>query len=79
MRTSSVRQVSGPYRDLHLAANRLACSLRELGVQRGDRVAIVLPQRPITAVAHIALYRLGAIAMPLSILFGPDSFGLPTG
>ncbi len=62
------------YRDLHLAANRLACSLRELGVQRGDRVAIVLPQRPITAVAHIALYRLGAIAMPLSILFGPEAF-----
>jgi len=61
------------YRDLHLAANRLANALRELGVERGDRVAIVLPQRPITAVAHIALYRLGAIAMPLSILFGPDA------
>ncbi|NCX61468.1 MAG: AMP-binding protein, partial [Betaproteobacteria bacterium] len=61
------------YRDLHLAANRLASSLRELGVERGDRVALVLPQRPITAVAHLAIYRLGAIAMPLSILFGPEA------
>ena len=41
--------------------------------RRGDRVAIVLPQRFETAVAHIALYRLGAVAMPLSMLFGPDA------
>ena len=40
---------------------------------RGDRVAIVMPQRFETAVAHIALYRLGAVAMPLSMLFGPDA------
>ena len=61
------------YRDLHRAANRLANALAALGVKRGDRVAIVLPQRPETAVAHFAIYRLGAIAMPLSILFGPDA------
>ncbi len=61
------------YRDLHLAANRLANALRALGVRRGDRIAIVVPQRPATAVAHIALYRLGAVAMPMSMLFGPDA------
>jgi acetyl-CoA synthetase len=61
------------YRDLHLAANRLANGLRALGVKRGDRVAIVVPQRPATAIAHIAIYRLGAIAMPMSMLFGPDA------
>lgn len=71
--SDSGQQSTWTYRDLHLAANRLACALRELGVDRGDRVAIVLPQRPITAVAHIAIYRLGAIAMPLSILFGPEA------
>lgn len=71
--SDSGQKSSWTYRDLHLAANRLASSLRELGVERGDRVAIVLPQRPITAVAHIALYRLGAIAMPLSILFGTEA------
>ena len=53
--------------------NRLANALRRLGVGRGDRVAIVMPQRFETAVAHIALYQLGAVAMPLSMLFGPDA------
>lgn len=54
-------------------AGRLANVLRDLGVGKGDRVAIILPQRPETAVAHIACYRLGAVAMPLSILFGPEA------
>jgi acetyl-CoA synthetase len=61
------------YRDLHTAANRLANGLRALGVERGDRVAIIVPQRPATAVAHLAIYRLGAVAMPMSTLFGPDA------
>jgi len=61
------------YRRLHEDASRLASALAALGVRRGDRVAIVLPQRPETAVAHLAVYRLGAVAMPLSILFGPDA------
>jgi acetyl-CoA synthetase len=61
------------FADLHHNANRLANALRKLGVKRGDRVAIVMPQRFETAVSHIALYRLGAIAMPLSMLFGPDA------
>jgi acetyl-CoA synthetase len=54
-------------------ANRLSHVLRRLGVERGDRVAIVLPQRPETPVAHLAIYQLGAVAMPLSMLFGPDA------
>ncbi len=61
------------YADLHHHANRLANALRRLGVARGDRVAIVMPQRFETAVAHIALYRLGAVGMPLSMLFGPEA------
>jgi len=61
------------YRELQRAANRLSNVLRALGVAAGDRVAILLPQRPETAVAHIACYQMGAIAMPLSILFGPDA------
>ena len=48
-------------------------ALRRLGVARGDRVAIVMPQRFETAVAHMAVYQLGAVAMPLSMLFGPDA------
>ena len=61
------------YGELQRDANRLAHALRSLGVQRGDRVAIVMPQRFETAVAHIALHQLGAVAMPLSMLFGPDA------
>ena len=61
------------FAELQCAANRLSNALVRLGVARGDRVAIVMPQRFETAVAHIAVYQLGAIAMPLSTLFGPEA------
>ena len=61
------------FRDIQMQANRLSNALHALGVQRGERVAIVLPQRPETAIAHIACYQMGAIALPLSHLFGPDA------
>jgi len=61
------------YRELDQQARQLAAALQRLGVQRGDRVAVVMPQRPETAVAHIALSLLGAVAMPLSMLFGPEA------
>jgi len=61
------------YSELQNAANRLSNALRRAGVARGDRVAVVMPQRIETAVAHMALYQLGAVAMPLSMLFGPEA------
>ncbi len=61
------------YAALAADANRLSNALASLGVKPGDRVAIVLPQRAETAIAHLAIYQLGAVAMPLSILFGPDA------
>jgi acetyl-CoA synthetase len=61
------------FRDLQQEANRLSNALAALNVKRGDRVGIILPQRPETAIAHIACYQMGAVAMPLSILFGPDA------
>ncbi len=61
------------YEELQIEANRLSNALRHLGVERGDRVGIVLPQRVDTAVALIACLQMGAIAMPMSILFGPDA------
>jgi acetyl-CoA synthetase len=59
--------------DLQREANRLSNVLARLGVAQGDKVAIVLPQRRETAVAHIATYQMGAVAVPLSFLFGPDA------
>jgi len=59
--------------DIQQQANRLSNALAALGVQRGDRVAIILPQRPETAIAYMALFQMGAIALPLSHLFGPDA------
>ncbi|WP_408960313.1 acyl-CoA synthetase [Natrinema sp. 74] len=52
--------------------NRLAHYLRERGVERGDRVGINLPQRPETVMAHVAVWKLGAVSLPLSTLYGPD-------
>ncbi len=61
------------YADLQTVALRCAAALSALGVARGDRVAIVMPQRFETAVAQMAVSALGAVAMPLSMLFGPEA------
>jgi acetyl-CoA synthetase len=61
------------YAQLQAQADRLSHALQRLGVQRGDRVAVVMPQRPETAVAHMAISQMGAVAMPLSMLFGPEA------
>jgi acetyl-CoA synthetase len=59
--------------DIQQQANRLSNALTALGVQRGDRVALLLPQRPESAIAYMAIFQMGAVALPLSHLFGPDA------
>jgi acetyl-CoA synthetase len=59
--------------DVQQAANRLSNVLGAMGVMAGDRVAIILPQRPETGIAHMACYQMGAIAVPVSHLFGADA------
>lgn len=61
------------YARLDAEANRLANALAAEGVRRGDRVALLLPQCPETAIAQMGIMRMGAIAMPLSMLFGADA------
>jgi len=61
------------FRDLQGLSNRLANTLKAHGINRGDRVGILLPQCPETGLAHIAVYKLGAIAVPLFTLFGPEA------
>jgi acetyl-CoA synthetase len=58
---------------LRETSNRLANALRAHGVARGDRVAVLLPQSPEVAAIHIAIYKLGAVALPLAVLFGTDA------
>ncbi|MDB5966197.1 MAG: AMP-dependent synthetase and ligase, partial [Polaromonas sp.] len=61
------------YFQLQQAADALSHVLAGMGVQRGDRVAIVMPQRFETAAAYMAVFQMGAVAMPLSMLFGPEA------
>lgn len=61
------------YAMLQQQANRLSNLLHTLKVPRFARVALILPQRMETAIAHIACYQSAAVAMPMSILFGPDA------
>lgn len=63
------------YGELALSSRRLAAAMVAKGVGRGDRVAIVLPQSFQTVIAHLAVYRLGAIAVPLAMRFGPEALG----
>ncbi|MDO9428591.1 MAG: AMP-binding protein [Methylobacterium sp.] len=59
--------------DLSEASNRLAHALVGLGLRPGDRVGVLLPQSAAVVVAHAAAYKLGAIALPLAGLFGPEA------
>jgi acetyl-CoA synthetase len=58
---------------LRETSNRLANALAARGITRGDRIAILLPQAPAVAAAHVAIYKLGAVALPLAMLFGGDA------
>lgn len=59
--------------DLKQFSNRLANGLVHAGIKKGDRVGILLSQSPETALTHIAVYKTGAIAVPLFTLFGADA------
>jgi acetyl-CoA synthetase len=55
------------------ASDRLASAFEAWGVQKGDRVAVLLPQRAEVMVAHLAALKLGAIVLPLFTLFGEEA------
>ena len=59
--------------DIKTLSNRTAQLFTEKGIQTGDRVGILLPQAPETAFSHVAIYKMGAIAVPLFTLFGEDA------
>lgn len=61
------------FEQLDRLSNRLANLFIARGLTRGDRVGILLPQTPETAITHIAAYKAGLIAIPLSTLFRADA------
>ncbi|BCX04572.1 MAG: acetyl-CoA synthetase [Candidatus Roseilinea sp.] len=61
------------FEQIRRLSNRCAHMLARCGVRQGDRVGVLLGQSPETAFVHIAIYKLGAIAVPLFSLFGPDA------
>ena len=54
-------------------SRKLSNALATLGVGAGDRVAVILSQRPQTVIALMSILQMGAIAVPLSTLFGPEA------
>jgi acetyl-CoA synthetase len=71
--TAMGRRTTLSYGELQRQANQLSNLLSRQGVKRGDVVACILPQRPETAVTLMACLQMGAVAMPLSYLFGPEA------
>ena len=65
--------LSMTYGELAARSDAFAAALKAEGLEKGDRVAILLPQGFETVVAHVAIYKLGAIALPLALLFGADA------
>jgi long-chain acyl-CoA synthetase len=56
------------YQQLNLMANRMANGLQELGVTKGDRVALFLPNIPEFIIAYLGTLKLGAIAVSLNVM-----------
>jgi len=59
------------YLDLHRRANRTACWLQSLGIEKGDRVAVMLENIPQFIEIYLACARLGAIFVPINYRLAP--------
>ena len=67
------RRKTFTFDDLDRRSNRVANALERAGVERGDRVGVVVPQKPANPLTHVACWKLGAVSLPLSPLFGIES------
>lgn len=61
------------YEALDRASDALAAGLAEQGVVKGSHAAVCFPQSPELLVVHLAVCKLGAVVVPLSMLLGRDS------
>lgn len=67
------------FREVQRRANQMANALLALGLVRGDRVMLLLPQDPWAAIAHVACWKAGLVSLPASVLFGPDAIAYRMG
>ena len=66
------RRETYTFRDIDVLSNQLANAFEELGIEREDRVGIMVPQKPAVLLTNIACWKMGAVSLALSILFGKD-------
>lgn len=62
------------YREMDALVNRLAAALQQLGVRKGDRVALYMPNCPQMVLGYFAIWRLGGIAVPVNIAYVAREF-----
>ncbi|WJR69359.1 AMP-binding protein [Neorhizobium sp. CSC1952] len=67
------RHLALTYGELSARSASLANAFLALGLKPGDRIALLLPQSFETVIAHVAIYKMGAIALPLALLFGAEA------
>lgn len=59
------------YKDVDEATNRLAAGLASLGVKKGDRVGIFMPNSPQFVIAYFAILKLGGVVVATNPLYSP--------
>lgn len=62
------------YREIEDESNRLAHALQKLGIGKGDRVALVLPNCPQFVVSYYAALKAGAVVVPTNPTYKPREF-----
>ncbi|MEN9062458.1 AMP-binding protein [Ponticoccus litoralis] len=67
------------YGALHDLSRRVQAALCARDVSRGDRVGVLLSQSPFCAAAHLAIWRMGAVSVPLFKLFRRDALASRVG
>ncbi len=61
------------YRELEQLSDAAGAALAEIGVEPGSRVALLIPNTPQAVIAQLAVWKAGAIAVPLNALYtGPE-------
>ncbi len=58
--------------EINRNANLLGNALKGLGINKGDRVAVQMPNSPVVFFAFLAIYKIGAVVVPLNPLLRPD-------